>query len=68
MIQQSWDAVTESTTLSAIGGCIYETLFEIAPNLRHLFRSQYHTTARKGARAVGFGGCKQGWTQKKFEL
>mmetsp|Transcript_52367 Transcript_52367/g.109238 ORF Transcript_52367/g.109238 Transcript_52367/m.109238 type:complete len:504 (+) Transcript_52367:153-1664(+) len=47
MIQQSWDAVTESTTLSGIGSCIYETLFEIAPNLRHLFSKPKEIMALK---------------------
>ena len=37
LIQQSWDAATATVSLDVVGGCIYETLFEIAPNLRHLF-------------------------------
>jgi hypothetical protein len=29
LIQQSWDAVMDQMSLEAIGGCIYETLFEV---------------------------------------
>eukprot|EP00292_Cryptomonas_paramecium_P005357 CAMPEP_0113671936 /NCGR_PEP_ID=MMETSP0038_2-20120614/5972_1 /TAXON_ID=2898 /ORGANISM="Cryptomonas paramecium" /LENGTH=425 /DNA_ID=CAMNT_0000588125 /DNA_START=203 /DNA_END=1478 /DNA_ORIENTATION=+ /assembly_acc=CAM_ASM_000170 len=53
LIQQSWDSTLERCSPEEIGDCIYDTLFQIAPNLRHLFSKPKEIMAMKLVGIVG---------------
>jgi len=53
LIQRSWDAVNDALTVEQIGGAVYDTLFQIAPNLKSLFTKPKEIMAVKLVNIVG---------------
>ncbi len=60
LVQESWDAALDRLPGPQLGVLLYEALFELAPNVRPLFKRSRDVVALKCVAGGGGGGGGEG--------